>query len=89
VPVGLRFNLLDKNKKHIYISGGLMYELLLNAPLDINQSWNISSAIGGDISVWNQWQVFIQIGALKEIITIVESPLSPLFQIGLRYQFEK
>lgn len=89
VPVGLRFNLLDKNKKHIYISGGLMYELLLNAPLDINQSWNISSAIGGDLPVWNQWQAFIQIGALKEIITIVESPLSPLFQIGLRYQFEK
>ncbi len=89
VPVGLRFNLLDKNKKHIYISGGLMYELLLNAPLDINQSWNISSAIGGDLPVWNQWHAFIQIGALKEIITIVESPLSPLFQIGLRYQFEK
>ena len=89
VPVGLRFNLLDKNKKHIYISGGLMYELLLNAPLDINQSWNISNAIGGDLPVWNQWQAFIQIGALKEIITIVESPLSPLFQIGLRYQFEK
>ena len=89
VPVGLRFNLLDKNKKHIYISGSLMYELLLNAPLDINQSWNISSAIGGDLPVWNQWQAFIQIGALKEIITIVESPLSPLFQIGLRYQFEK
>ena len=90
IPIHLRFNMIDHRKFYAYAQTGLLLEQVFNSPsAAIGQIFSMNTALGGDYVLFKQWQLFAQFGINKEFIKVVETPLYPVIQFGLRYQIEK